>query len=131
MEFMDVRPGFDVLDLSSGPVDDFVFLMNCDDLAGVYLDYALSRCQRKYPAVEFTHRVGLIPDRVKVGENFEKSSMKLWSPTTDRDLGYEMVREFLGRELIEGEELLGALRLVVKNEFGDVMELPGYKYRTL
>ena len=42
-----------------------------------------------------------------------------------------MVREFLGRELIEGEELLGALRLVVKNEFGDVMELPGYKYRTL
>ena len=57
--------------------------------------------------------------------------MKLWSPTTDRDLGYEMVREFLGRELIEGEELLGALRLVVKNEFGDVMELPGYKYRTL
>jgi hypothetical protein len=73
----------------------------------------------------------LIPDRVKVGENFEKNSMKLWSPTTDRDLGHEMVREFLGRGLLEGEEHLGALRLVVKKNFGEVMELPGYRHREI
>jgi hypothetical protein len=41
MEFVYVRLGFDQIDLRSGPVDEIVFFMNCDDLSGVYLDYAL------------------------------------------------------------------------------------------
>ncbi len=122
--------GIERLDLATGPVDEYVFFMPCSELQGVYLDYALSRCQKKYSCIEFTHCIGLTPHRVKIWHDFDREKMILWSPTTIRDQGLALISECLGRVLHDDETLEAAFLEILRKEFGENMELPGRKYRT-